>query len=266
MKESGKAKLKGQEILESIKQEALSKILEDPINVRNRDLSCTKRSTNKQSTEGVHNEMFIEPNLGNLCEATLTSVGEDKNIEMINSLSNSEDFKYIDEDHTLMTEKLIHLFKKETTYTHFTIDIKELQAFLDDYIENYNNIYSRRFKNLDLNRNKVVNRQVYIELVRKIIQNGQIPYIVYEICDSKTGWIRIGWSSHSSDERMNWYLLRSFSPNLPADMANVYYEMAKTGSKKHALARFDMRVRYVFQTKGEAQRLLDGGSEHMVMV
>ena len=224
-KKSGKAKLKGQEILESIKQEALNKISEDPINVRNRDLSCTKYSTNKQS------------------------------VETINSLSNSEDFKYFDKDHALMTEKLIRLFKKETTFTHFIINLKELQGFLDNYNENYNNIYSRRFKNLDLNRNYVVNRQIYLELVRRIIQKGQIPYIVYEMCDKETGWIRVGWSSHSPDERMNWYLFRSFSPNLPADMANIYYEMVSCGSKRRALARFDMKVRYVFPTKGEAQIL-----------
>ena len=136
--------------------------------------------------------------------------------------------------------------------THFTLNIKEFQGFLTYYIENYNNIYSKRFKNLDLNRNKVVNHQVYIELARKIIQNGQIPCMVYEICDKKKGWIRIGWSSHSPDERMKWYLNKSFSPSLPTDMANIYYEMAKSGSKSQAQARFDMRVRYLFPTKGEA--------------
>jgi len=138
-------------------------------------------------------------------------------------------------------------------FKYITFNIEELQNFLDYYIENYTNIYSNRFKTIDLNRNRVENRQVYIEFVHKMIENGQIPYIVYEIFDIKTGWIRVGWSSHSPVERMNWYLLRSFSPNLPEGMANIYYEMANSGSKRKALARFDIKVRYIFPTKGEAQ-------------
>ncbi|KKL63085.1 hypothetical protein LCGC14_2178630, partial [marine sediment metagenome] len=169
-----------------------------------------------------------------------------------NGFLNSEDFKYMDEDPPLMTGEIIDISKRRASDTPFTINIKELQGFLKYYIENYNNIYSKRFKNLDFNRNKIVTHQVYIELARKIIQNGQIPCIVYEICDNKKGWIRIGWSSHSPDERMKWYLIKSFSPNLPPNMANIYYEMAKSGSKRQAQARFDMRVRYVFPTKGEA--------------
>ena len=140
-------------------------------------------------------------------------------------------------------------------FKYITFNIEELQNFLDYYIENYKNIYSNRFKTIDLRRNVVENRQVYHEYIRRMIKNGQIPYIVYEIIDNETGWIRVGWSSHSPDERMNWYLLRSFSPNLPADMANIYFEMANCGSKKRALARFNMRVRYVFPSKGEAQIL-----------
>jgi len=220
-KENGEAKLKERENSESIKQEALNKISEDPIDVRNRDYSCTKNPTNRRSMETI----------------------------------NSEDFKYFSIDNTVMTEKSIHSFNKASTFTHFKIDLKELQGFLDCYNENYNNIYSKRFKNLDLNRNYVVNREIYFELVKRIIQKGQLPYIVYEICDNETGWIRVGWSSHSPDERMSWYLIRSFSPKLPADMANIYYEMATCGSKRRALARFDMKVRYVFPTKGEAQIL-----------
>ncbi|MFX1366410.1 MAG: cyclin family protein [Promethearchaeota archaeon] len=138
-------------------------------------------------------------------------------------------------------------------FKHLKLKKEELQNYLDYYIEKYANIYSNRFKTIDLNRNRVENPQVYNEFVHRIIKNGQIPYIVYEICDNETGWIRVGWSSHSPDERMNWYLLRSFSPNLSANMANIYYEMAKIGSKRKCLARFDMKVRYVFSTKGEAQ-------------
>lgn len=138
-------------------------------------------------------------------------------------------------------------------FKFLTFNIEELQNFLDYYIESYTNIYSNRFKNIDLNRNRVENRQVYFEFVHRMIKNGQIPYIVYEICDNETGWIRVGWSSHSPNERMNWYLLRSFSPNLPENMANIYYEMANCESKRKALARFDMKVRYIFPTKGEAQ-------------
>ncbi|MFX1296919.1 MAG: cyclin family protein [Promethearchaeota archaeon] len=136
---------------------------------------------------------------------------------------------------------------------HLKLDKEELHNFLDYYIKKYANIYSNRFKSIDLNGNRAENRQVYHEYVRRMIKNGQKPYIVYEIIDNETGWIRVGLSSHSPDERMNWYLHRSFSPNLPANIANIYYEMAKTGSKRKALARFDMKVRYVFPTKGEAQ-------------
>ncbi len=161
-------------------------------------------------------------------------------------------FATIEEDIRVETNDIPAKNNIINSETRFTLKIKKLQGFLTYYIENYNNIYSKRFKNLDLNRSKVVTHQVYIELARKIIQNGQIPCIVYEICDDKKGWIRIGWSSHSPDERMKWYLNKSFSPSLPPDMANIYYEMAKNGSKRQAQARFDMRVRYVFPTKGEA--------------
>jgi len=161
-------------------------------------------------------------------------------------------FATIEEDIRVGTNDITAKNNIINSDTRFTLNIKELQGFLTYYIENYNNIYSKRFNNLDLNRSKVVTHQVYIELARKIIQNGQIPCIVYEICDNKKGWIRIGWSSHSPDERMKAYLNKSFSPSLPPDMANIYYEMAKSGSKRQAQARFDMRVRYVFPTKGEA--------------
>ena len=138
-KNNGKAKLRDHENSEPFKHEALDKISEVPINVTKRDSSCTKNPTNK------------------LSEKT------------INSPSDLEDFIYFDEDNTVMTEKLIPLNKKAPTFTYFTIDLKELQGFLDCYNENYNNIYSKRFKNLDLNRNYVVNRQIYYELVKRII-------------------------------------------------------------------------------------------------
>lgn len=138
-------------------------------------------------------------------------------------------------------------------FKHFSLNLSKLQEFLEYYIESYNNIYSKRFKILDLNRNYIVNSQVYFEIVKRLTQKGQIPYIVYEICDKQTEWIRVGWTSHSPNERMKWYLFRSFSPNLPEDMANIYHEIAKTGSKKKTRARFDMKVRYIFPTKGEAQ-------------
>jgi len=145
------------------------------------------------------------------------------------------------------------ILKKQKIYNHFTLDIREIQEFLNYYTKNYNNIYSKRFKKLDLNLNRVSDRQLYDEIVRKIVQMGQFPHIVYELCDNDTSWIRVGRSSHSPEERMKWYLRRAFSPNLPADMANIYYEMAKSKSKEHALERFNLKVRYVLPNKGEAQ-------------
>lgn len=121
------------------------------------------------------------------------------------------------------------------------------------YTKTYRNIYSKRFKKLDLNLNRVSDGQSYNEIVRKIVQMGQFPHIVYEIYDNETGWIRVGRSSHSPKERMEWYLRRAFSPNLTADVANIYYEMVKCKSKEHALERFNLKVRYVLPNKCEAQ-------------
>jgi len=133
------------------------------------------------------------------------------------------------------------------------VTIEVLQEFLENYINNYKNFYSERFKHLDLNRNRVENHQVYKELRRRIIKSGQIPHIIYEIYNKKTGWIRIGRSSYSLSGRMQSYLSRAFSPSLPRGLANIYYDMRKCKSKKEALNRFEIKVLYIFPTKGEAQ-------------
>jgi hypothetical protein len=133
------------------------------------------------------------------------------------------------------------------------IEREDLIQFKEFYINKYNNFYSQRFKHLDLIKNRIANHQIYIEFVRNIVKRGKNPHIVYEIYDNETSHIRVGWSSHSPDERMNWYLMRAFAPELSPDLANIYPEMAKCKSKRHAIARFKMKVRYVFPSKGEAQ-------------
>ena len=143
--------------------------------------------------------------------------------------------------------------KKNILSKDFDLNYIELKEFLRYYTKNYRNFYSDRFKHLDSDRNKVNSQQIYLELLRKTVQRGQVPHIVYEIYDKETGWIRVGWSSHSPDERMNWYILRAFSPQLLPEMANIYHEMAKCKSKKQALSRFIMKVRYIYPSKGEAQ-------------
>ena len=65
-------------------------------------------------------------------------------------------------------KKIDNLTEIEKTTSNFRLSTKVLQKFLDFYIHNYDNIFSKRFESIDLDRNKVLNQQIYLEFLRNI--------------------------------------------------------------------------------------------------
>ncbi|TXT63691.1 MAG: hypothetical protein BAJALOKI1v1_680004 [Promethearchaeota archaeon] len=135
----------------------------------------------------------------------------------------------------------------------YLLNIDELKEFKKSYLKNYNNFYSKRFKSIDVSRGKIDKIEQYKELKKGIIKMGRVPHIVYEIIDENNGFIRVGRSKFPPKKRLKWYLSRAFSPKLGSGFATIYYEMANCKSKKKVLERFKIMVRYIFETKGEAQ-------------
>ncbi|MHA2282238.1 MAG: hypothetical protein ACXAC5_15455 [Promethearchaeota archaeon] len=136
------------------------------------------------------------------------------------------------------------------------LDINDLQQFFKHYIEKYDNFYSKRFKKLDLNNHRVHDKVTYNEVRRNIINKGHIPYIIYELFDTKTSWIRIGYSKYTATQRKEWYLKRIFNSKnkeIPKSWGKIYKAIQECETKNEAQKRFRMFVRYILPSKGEAK-------------
>lgn len=105
-KERDQVKLKNEKNSDSIRKEISEKISDDPRNLHDQNLFCTNHSTSKKSTEGFHNEVFIEPNLRKLYETTSPCVSEIKkttSFELV-GLKNIDENLEIKETQTFMTQ------------------------------------------------------------------------------------------------------------------------------------------------------------------
>ncbi len=106
-------KLKDQLNSDSIRQEKSEKVSDDSRNMRNQNLFCTNNPINIKLPIGIHNKVFINPNLGNFCETTSTDISENE----ITILSESVGLKNVDEKSDIK--------ESQTFMTHITDDLLE---------------------------------------------------------------------------------------------------------------------------------------------
>ena len=106
-KESGKAKLKDQEILESIKQETSEKIAINSKNIHERTNSNSNRSKKYRGNAFNNNQIIYSLNPGNFCESPLPVISEGEN------LSSSESVWLINGNYNLNLKEKTLLMKQK---------------------------------------------------------------------------------------------------------------------------------------------------------
>ena len=143
----------------------------------------------------------------------------------------------------------LHVSKK------IIFDLDELEDFRMGYVSKYTNFYSVNFEKLNVKDHFVKNEEDYLTKVRSLTKKNKDPYSVYEIYDSEKKKFRVGYSSYSPNVRMKWYLNRAFQPTLSPKSANIYREIRSCDSRKNALKRFRMIIRFVYDSIESAQSM-----------
>ena len=141
LKESGKAKLKDQEILESIKQKTSEKIAKNSKkNIKRRDYSCSIRSNNQPRNELNNNQTIDSFNLGNFWGLPSPNIGGSKKVSSsesvglinkrgkLNKKEKKNSMKYMKEDFEDVSTLIIKI-------TNFKQEVSEHLKKLIDLIE-----------------------------------------------------------------------------------------------------------------------------------
>jgi len=183
-------KLKDQWNSNFIRQKISDKILDDPKNTHDQNLSCSNSLIRIKLPIGVQNKMFINSNLGNLCETNSIAVSDNKvkvPSELV-GLKNINEESEIKEKQTLMTQitddllecKILEIVKE---FKEKHVSFKE---FLNLNVKNFlslkeSGVYDTLIK--DYRREKGPNKLILIKGYRF---TNSFKTWVYELDPSKS--------------------------------------------------------------------------------